>query len=266
MISQLYHLCDCNCLHYCIFSFDLLQYGDFFTATLTLWCTAIIISNVPYKWISSFHLIGSIIFGTLLHFYMSGTWSFVVPAISTLLLIASFWVCVFFLVLNIDFQYQSIKFFCIILIKGYRYYREHTIPELIYSNNFYIAIGLLSFGAIMFASQTLFYFRRLYGITHSLWHISMSLAIALLLPRYPNSDTSFWTENLKINSTIDNQSKPPIISIGKSINEINNSNNHSTRNLSPAPSPPTTTLQSQQHNINNDIMNFNSHVNSAFAL
>lgn len=92
---QLYHLCDCNGFHYCLFPFDLLQFGDFFTATLTLWCTAIIISNVPYQWISSFHLAGATIFGTLLHYWMTGTWSFVVPAISTLLLVGSFWVCVF---------------------------------------------------------------------------------------------------------------------------------------------------------------------------
>lgn len=152
--------------------------------------------------------------------------------------------------------------------QGYRYYRERTLPELIYSNNFYVAIGLMVLGSILFASQTIFYFRRLYGISHSLWHISMSLAIALLLPRYQNID-SFWTENLKINSTNEsNQPKPPIIAIGKSINEINNNhNNHSmvnVKNLAPAPPPPTT-ASCQQHN-NNDIMNFNSQVNKAFAL
>ncbi|XP_046908589.2 post-GPI attachment to proteins factor 6-like isoform X1 [Dermatophagoides farinae] len=242
IFSALYHLCDCHGFHYCIFPYDMLQFGDFFTATLTLWCTAIIISNVPYQWISSFHLVGATIFGTLLHFWMTGTWSFVVPAISTLLLIGSYW--------------------------GYRYYRERTLPELIYSNNFYVAIGLMVLGSILFASQTIFYFRRLYGISHSLWHISMSLAIALLLPRYQNID-SFWTENLKINSTNEsNQPKPPIIAIGKSINEINNNhNNHSmvnVKNLAPAPPPPTT-ASCQQHN-NNDIMNFNSQVNKAFAL
>ena len=88
----MYHLCDNKRLTYCTLPYSILQYLDFYSAIMTLWCAAIVLANVPLQWISAFHLVGALFYGTLLFNSVAGVWSFVIPAFCTLLLVGSYWV------------------------------------------------------------------------------------------------------------------------------------------------------------------------------
>ncbi|CAG2112277.1 unnamed protein product, partial [Medioppia subpectinata] len=90
--SSFYHMCDNEKMKYCIFNYEVLQFCDFYSAILTLWVTAILMSDMPYEWRSVLHLTGSLFFAGLLRSKTTGVWSFVVPAVCSLILLAMSWV------------------------------------------------------------------------------------------------------------------------------------------------------------------------------
>ena len=59
---------------------------------MTLWVTAIILANVPLKWMSSYHLGGSAFFAFLLRNNAVGFLTFVVPAFCSMALLLGYWV------------------------------------------------------------------------------------------------------------------------------------------------------------------------------
>ena len=85
-------MCDNDRMKYCIFNYEVLQFCDFYSAILTLWATAILMSDIPYEWRSVLHLTGSLFFAGLLRSKTTGAISFVVPAVCSLVLLALSWV------------------------------------------------------------------------------------------------------------------------------------------------------------------------------
>ena len=75
-------------------NYQTLQFLDFYCAIMTLWVTAIILANVPIKWISSYHLGGSAFFVFLLRNNVVGFLTFVVPAFCSMALLLAYWVSV----------------------------------------------------------------------------------------------------------------------------------------------------------------------------
>lgn len=62
------------------------------------------------------------------------------------------------------------------------FYTQRRLPEIVYKRKFMIAVGLMTIGTILFATQLMP--NNYYGFTHSVWHICMGAAITLLLPPY----------------------------------------------------------------------------------
>lgn len=155
---QFYHLCDNERIRYCIAGFKTLQFLDFFSAILALWCTAIILAPVPPAYISAFHLTGSLFFAALLFSTsVTGFWSFALPAFCSVTLLLIVW--------------------------GRRYWLKRRLPELVYTWHFYVAVVLSLVGAILFGIQMTPKLEKFYGYTHSAWHVCMAVAIVFLLPR-----------------------------------------------------------------------------------
>lgn len=99
----MYHLCDNETTDYCIMHYKALQFLDFYCAILTLWCTSIVLAHVPSKWVSTFHLTGSIFFaGVLIQTSVTGTWSFVISGVCSVMLMLSYWVSCIHAFRNVD--------------------------------------------------------------------------------------------------------------------------------------------------------------------
>ncbi len=93
LFFQFYHLCDNNGkFQYCISRFDVLQFCDFYSAIMTMWATAVLMSDLSFQWRSALHLTGSLIFAGLLQTKTTGFWSFVVPGFSSITLLSLSWV------------------------------------------------------------------------------------------------------------------------------------------------------------------------------
>ncbi|KAI2809525.1 Protein of unknown function (DUF3522) [Blomia tropicalis] len=167
LASSFYHLCDSEQVNFCIAKYDTLQFMDFFCAIMTLWVTALILANVPQKWISSYHLGGSVFFALLLRNNVVGFLTFIIPAACSIILLGGYW--------------------------GHKYYRERQLPSMIHSRNFIFGSIMSGLGIILFAIQQQDGLIIFYGFTHSAWHVCMALAITFLLPSRNGVSLFYYT-------------------------------------------------------------------------
>lgn len=163
-------------MKFCIVKYETLQFLDFYCAILTLWVTAIILANVPYKWISSYQLGGCVFFAFILRNNVVGVFTFIVPAFCSIALLGAYWVSWTASVLGPFFHVY------LFYLKGHKYYQERTLPDFIFTRHFLIATCFTFVGILLFAIQQNDALILFYGFTHSAWHVCMAMAITFLLP------------------------------------------------------------------------------------
>ena len=122
-------MCDSR-MQFCPVKYDVLQFCDFYSAILTLWVTAILMSDISHEWRSTLHLGGSLFFAGLLRAKTTGALSFVVPGACAIVLLTMSWVSVGWVVSGDS--------------TGEWWHSHHWVPARdCYINNIWITLVLL---------------------------------------------------------------------------------------------------------------------------
>jgi len=159
--STLYHACDQDVFSFCLMKYTVLQFCDFYTATMAYWVTILAMGGVPDQAKSLLHMVGAIGVALAIEYDRTGVFTFLVPAVVGIFVLLASWIthCS-----SDRICYPGLKYACCFFLPG---------------------IATIIGGLFMFV----FLERETnYQFVHSAWHVSMALAILFLLPRSPIGD------------------------------------------------------------------------------
>ncbi|XP_046643981.1 transmembrane protein 8B-like [Daphnia pulicaria] len=155
--SSFYHACDQPEFNFCLMPYTVLQFGDFYSALTSVWLTAFIVANpsVSEEISSAMCIGGAVGIAMAVHYNPTSLASFTIPIVCGLGLIAICW------------TRQSCQMHkC---YPGKSYCLKAVLPCLLFS-----IVGLVCF-AFLETEDNYFY-------VHSIWHISIALAIVFVIP------------------------------------------------------------------------------------
>lgn len=156
---QLYHACDQDVFSFCLMKYTVLQFCDFYTATMTYWVTVLAMGGLPEQAKSLLHMVGAIGVALAIEYDRTGVFTFLVPAVLGLFILLSSWIthCS-----SDRICYPGLKYACCFFLPG---------------------IATIVGGLFMFVFLEK---ETNYQFVHSAWHVSMAVAIIFLLPRSPS--------------------------------------------------------------------------------
>jgi hypothetical protein len=138
--------------------YTVLQFCDFYTATMAYWVTVLAMGGLPDQARSLLHMVGAIGVALAIEYDRMGVFTFLVPAVIGILILLASWIthC------SSDRTcYPGLKYACCFFLPG---------------------ITTIVGGLFMFV----FLERETnYQFVHSAWHVSMAVAILFLLPKSP---------------------------------------------------------------------------------
>lgn len=139
---------------YCIASYEVLQYCDFFSSILAFWVTLVAIARLPLQLIPVCHMFGVFIIAFCVESNKTGLTSILVPlAIGIVIPIGSF-----------VYNFYKLKI---------RKWSRNLLIKL------FIGLGLASIGLVLFTTVET---EANYQYTHSMWHVIIALSLIFLLP------------------------------------------------------------------------------------
>ncbi|XP_057371417.1 transmembrane protein 8B-like [Daphnia carinata] len=156
--SSFYHACDQPEFSFCLMPYTVLQFGDFYAALTSVWLTAFIVANpsVSEEISSAICIAGAVGIAMAVHYNPTSFASFTIPIVCGLGLIAVCW------------TRQSCHMHkC---YPGKSYCLKAVLPCLLFA-----IVGLVCF-AFLETEDNYFY-------VHSIWHISIALAIVFVIPQ-----------------------------------------------------------------------------------
>lgn len=157
--STLYHACDQDVFSFCLMKYTVLQFCDFYTATMAYWVTVLAMGGLPEQAKSLLHMVGAIGVAMAIEYDRTGVFTFLVPAVVGIFVLVSAWIthCS-----SDRICYPGLKYACCFFLPG---------------------VATITGGLFMFV----FLERETnYPFVHSAWHVSMAIAILFLLPKSPN--------------------------------------------------------------------------------
>lgn len=89
---QFYHACDEDFFSFCMMTFEVLQFCDFYSAILSFWVTLIAMANLPPKFVSVAHMVGALGIALGVEYERTGLWVFVVPVGTGVIIMMISWV------------------------------------------------------------------------------------------------------------------------------------------------------------------------------
>ena len=89
---QLYHACDQDVFSFCLMKYTVLQFCDFYTATMAYWVTVLAMGGLPEQAKSLLHMVGAIGVAMAIEYDRTGVFTFLVPAVVGIFVLVSAWV------------------------------------------------------------------------------------------------------------------------------------------------------------------------------
>lgn len=155
--STFYHACDAGeqILSFCLVRWSALQFGDFFTAILSVWVTLIAMAYLDEPWPKILHVSGAIGLAFGVTHKTTSLQVFLVPSAIGIFIVSLGW---YLRYKQTGKLFPSKKYLTVYLPGGL----------------FLVLIGMLCFA--------FFQTRKNYMYVHSSWHVLIASAILLLLP------------------------------------------------------------------------------------
>ena len=92
LFFQLYHACDQDVFSFCLMKYTVLQFCDFYTATMAYWVTVLAMGGLPEQAKSLLHMVGAIGVAMAIEYDRTGVFTFLVPAVVGIFVLVSAWV------------------------------------------------------------------------------------------------------------------------------------------------------------------------------
>lgn len=169
LFSAFYHACDQQEYNFCLMPYSILQFGDFYLSYTSVWMTSLLIAKPKVT-----HSIGETIalFGTAgialtVHYNATSLPAFIIPIVCSLLVIAISW---------IHHSYSNKKCY-----PELSYYLKNVLPCVVFA-----LVGVICF-AFLETEENYFY-------VHSIWHISIALAIVFVIPTKSDDESNSVTK------------------------------------------------------------------------
>ena len=89
---QLYHACDQDVFSFCLMKYTVLQFCDFYTATMAYWVTVLAMGGLPDQAKSLLHMVGAVGVALAIEYDRTGVFTFLVPAVIGIFILISSWV------------------------------------------------------------------------------------------------------------------------------------------------------------------------------
>ena len=175
IFSTFYHTCDQEaytlklpetlqsaCMAFYV-NREVLQFCDFYSATLSFWITIISLAKLPYRLVTFLHIFGVLLVAVLVQYNRTGISIFVIPIPLGLL------------VLLISLVFKSWR--------RRRCYKPNKMCLLLFAPALLCAtVAITLFGFIETSGN--------YPYVHSTWHLLMAVSLIFLLPRCRRSNSS----------------------------------------------------------------------------
>ena len=85
--------------------YTVLQFCDFYTATMAYWVTVLAMGGLPDQAKSLLHMVGAVGVALAIEYDRTGVFTFLVPAVIGIFILISSWVSRYYLYLYIHFTY-----------------------------------------------------------------------------------------------------------------------------------------------------------------
>ena len=92
---QLYHACDQDVFSFCLMKYTVLQFCDFYTATMAYWVTILAMGGLPDQAKSLLHMVGAVGVALAIEYDRTGVFTFLVPAVIGIFILIGSWVSVY---------------------------------------------------------------------------------------------------------------------------------------------------------------------------
>jgi len=171
-MSSFYHACDQpGIIVFCLLPYDTLQFCDFLASISAIWFTFVLIARLHCpKFESWLHAFGCLGVASLVSYDRFSLWSFLIPILIGCIVVFTNWILV---------CKNTQKCF-----PGKRVMVFSILPGLLFA-----ITGFLLYAFVETESN--------YYITHSIWHISMAIAVLFLLPSNCKPENSNY--NVEVN-------------------------------------------------------------------
>ncbi|KAK9877559.1 hypothetical protein WA026_018664 [Henosepilachna vigintioctopunctata] len=168
LFSSFYHACDVGdySIQFCLTTHASLQFGDFFSALLSIWGTMLAISDLDVRYRSTLYVLAAILVSYCTVIDKRGVWIFLLVTIPGLLIIIISWYL----------KYRK---------SGKQFIKKTYLKYYFSSGSIVMLIGIIIFGYFQTNGN--------YMYLHSLWHCIAGIAVLAILPR---KDTFSPMENL----------------------------------------------------------------------
>lgn len=158
--------------------YSVLQFGDFYAALTSVWLTAIIVAQpmVKHSVSTTIYLAGTVAIAMAVHYNATSLASFIIPIVFGILLVAVCWV----ISLSIRIEKSTINNLCF-NVQAYHTYRT----KVCFPGKSYIFKAVFPCLVFAFLGVVCFAFLETednYFYVHSVWHISIALAIVFVIP------------------------------------------------------------------------------------
>ncbi|CAB4064028.1 unnamed protein product [Lepeophtheirus salmonis] len=166
IFSTLYHACDQDIFSFCLMKYTVLQFCDFYAATMAYWVTVLAMGGLPEQAKSLLHMVGAVGVALAVEYDRTGVLTFAVPGVIGIIILLASWIthCT-----SDRSCYPSIKYTCCFFLPGISV----------------VTVGILAFVFLERESN--------YHFVHSAWHCSMAISILFLLPQTPGEKEEKYT-------------------------------------------------------------------------
>jgi len=184
LFLQLYHACDQDVFSFCLIKYSVLQFCDYFAATMAYWVTVLAMGGLPDQAKSLLHMAGALGIALGIEYDRSGVFTFLVPGVAGLIILLAAWV-------RHTFHESMTK--CPLQISHCTNDRD-CYPGAKYLCCFFlpgVAVfcgGLFVFVALEGDREENKEESSNYQFLHSAWQASMAISILFLLPQAPPAE------------------------------------------------------------------------------